>query len=223
MRREKEEEEEKKKLEVTLYVRRFGCLFFVFLFLFLFPLHLPPTLVTFNTLVNGFWGMENYDDDYFSDDGFESLPPGTLLELEQNAYRATQAQRPPAEPSNPPVLPNPQTVQFIRYDASLNPPAHLHTGLTSEYGGLDVGELDAEVLDHNAGETPALGPPGLATQVAQHQVHPDDGLLQQSFPVAQDSFFPGDMEVEEQHLPQHIYEEFNLRMQKVVRCSRVSW
>lgn len=161
--------------------------------------------------------MEDNDDDYFSDDGFESLPPGTLFELEQNAYRATQAQRPPSEPSNPSVLPNPQTNQLTRYDTALKPLAHLHTGLTSEYGALDVGELDAEVLDHNVGETPVLGPPGLDTPVAHHQAYPDDGLSHQDFVVAQDRFFPGDMEVEEPHVPQHIYEEFNLRMQKVTR------
>ncbi|CAL5870423.1 uncharacterized protein PFLUO_LOCUS4659 [Penicillium psychrofluorescens] len=74
------------------------------------------------------------DDDYFSDD-FDSLPPGTLYQLEQSAYQATQAQR-------------------QHQSTTLKPPPPLHSGLTNEYGTLEVGELEAEVYD-NVGAAPA--------------------------------------------------------------------
>ncbi|KAL2808031.1 hypothetical protein BJX63DRAFT_52989 [Aspergillus granulosus] len=112
--------------------------------------------------------MEAIDDDFFSDDGFDDLPADTLLQLEQDAFRATQAENP--------TQPEP-TIQlnyvardvvdhYPRYgylrppDAAagptvtLQPPAHLHTGLTNDYGALDVGELDADVYD--AGPSPAV-------------------------------------------------------------------
>lgn len=160
--------------------------------------------------------MEDNDDDYFSDDGFESLPPATLLQLEQSAYHATQAQRPPSEEANRPqsVLPNPQADLSTRYDAPLRPP-QLHTGITSEYGALDVGELDAEVLDHSAGQTPALGPPGFVDQLAHQQIHPDEGQSRPDPPMGQGDY-PGDTQAEEPNVPQHIYEEFSLNMQKVI-------
>lgn len=152
--------------------------------------------------------MEDNDDDYFSDDGFESLPPGTLLQLEQNAYRATQAQRAPSPPRA--VTPNVQT-----NDASLKPP-RLHTGLTSEYGALDVGELDAAVLD----ETTLTGPPSaLADQLTPQEVYPlgHEGHQRRDPPgQVQNSFLSGDMDVEEPYVPQHIYDEFNLRIQNVI-------
>lgn len=166
--------------------------------------------------------MEDNDDDYFSDDGFESLPPGTLLQLEQNAYRATQVQQ--SAPSNPPksILPNAQptfTDQSTRYGTSLKPPAHLHTGLTSEYGTLDIGELDAEVLDNDAGQTTTLGPaPAFTGQLANSQIYPFGAEGQQHDDpsvAAQNSFLSGAMELEEPDVPQHISDEFNLHMQKV--------
>lgn len=153
--------------------------------------------------------MEDNDDDYFSDDGFESLPPGTLLQLEQNAYRATQAQRAPSAPRI--VTPNVQT-----NDTSVKPPPRLHTGLTSEYGALDVGELDAAVLD----ETTLMGPPSaLADQLTPQEVYPlgDEGHQRQDPPGAvQNNFLSGDLEVEESYIPQHIHDEFNLRIQSVI-------
>lgn len=78
------------------------------------------------------------DDDYGSDD-FDSLPAGTLYELEQNAFQATQA----SHQVNP-VLP---TQPF----GALRPP-RLHTGLTNDYNTLDVGELEAEVYDNGGGQ-----------------------------------------------------------------------
>jgi hypothetical protein len=83
-------------------------------------------------------GMDD-DDDYFSDD-FDSLPPGTLYQLEQSAYQVTQAQR-------------------QHQLTTLKPPPPLHTGLTNEYGTLEVGELEAEVYD-NVGAAPARPPGG---------------------------------------------------------------
>lgn len=152
--------------------------------------------------------MEDNEDDYFSDDGFESLPPGTLLQLEQNAYRATQAQRAPSAPRI--VTPNVST-----NDASVKPPPRLHTGLTSEYGALDVGELDAAVLD----ETTLMGPPSaLADQLTPQEVYPsrNEGHQRQDPPGVVDNVLSGDVEVEEPYIPQHIYDEFNLRIQSVI-------
>ena len=166
--------------------------------------------------------MEDNDDDYFSDDGFESLPPGTLLQLEQNAYRATQAQQ--SAPSNPPRsnLPDAQTTftdHSTRYGTSLKAPAHLHTGLTSEYGTLDIGELDAEVLENDAEQATTLGAaPAFTGQLANKHPHPLEAEDQQyDDPVAvRNSFLSGAMELEEPDVPQYISEEFNLHMQKVI-------
>lgn len=164
--------------------------------------------------------MEDYDDDFFSDDGFESLPPGTLLQLEENAYRATRPQHPPSAPGT--ITPNAQSTladQSTRYDASLKPHPRLHTGLTSEYGALDVGELDAEVLD----EATLLGPPSaLADPLALQEVY-ESHQPQEPPDTVENSFLPGGMEVEEPYIPQHIYEEFNPRVQKVIERSILPW
>ncbi|PLB45430.1 hypothetical protein P170DRAFT_512128 [Aspergillus steynii IBT 23096] len=117
--------------------------------------------------------MEDNDDDFFSDDGFDDLPPGTLLQLEQNAFQATQAQnlapsQPPTQldtpagnfrtrfPQKPPAF---QARQAVPAHATLQPPARLHTGLTNDYGDLDVGELDAEVLNDENETTIAFDQP----------------------------------------------------------------
>jgi hypothetical protein len=119
--------------------------------------------------------MEDKDDDFFSDDGLEDLPPSTLLQLEQNAYLATQAQR-PAQPEPPIYTASAPHAQVNRpsrvaesrstpINATLKPPARLHTGLTNDYDSLDVGELDAEVLDDDTGLPVALDqPPASAGQ-----------------------------------------------------------
>lgn len=83
------------------------------------------------------------DDDYGSDD-FDDLPAGTLYELEQNAFQATQAS---ARPVNP-VLPTQPS-----FNGALQPP-RLHTGLTNDYNTLEVGELEAEVYDNVEGQHP---------------------------------------------------------------------
>lgn len=100
------------------------------------------------------------DDDYFSDD-FDSLPPGTLYELEQNAYQATQAPATQAPATQHHVQPvehahlNARVVTPARQSMTLKPPPRLHTGLTNDYHTLEVGELGAEV--HNDFEDqPAL-------------------------------------------------------------------
>ncbi|PGH15515.1 hypothetical protein AJ80_05532 [Polytolypa hystricis UAMH7299] len=100
---------------------------------------------------------DNYDD-YFSDDGIDDLPAGALLELEQNAYEATQRQRsesiniprptvnaPPAlqrnstsaDSRNAPPQPKPPVLQ----DPSLllRPPLSFGQGYLKD---LDAGVLD---------------------------------------------------------------------------------
>ena len=99
--------------------------------------------------------MEAIDDDFFSDDGFDDLPADALQQLEHEAFRATQAgpstqAAPETRVSWTPqdaVNPYPQIETSKAASTTLQPPAHLHTGLTNDYGALDVGELDAEVFD----------------------------------------------------------------------------
>ncbi|KAJ6035207.1 hypothetical protein N7460_009382 [Penicillium canescens] len=93
------------------------------------------------------------DDDYGSDE-FDSLPPGTLYELEQNAFQATQATA-----SQHFSVPSINSNSVLRAHAapsnhtgSLRPPPRLHTGLTNEYNTLEVGELEAEVYDNVDGQ-----------------------------------------------------------------------
>ncbi|KAL3466516.1 hypothetical protein BJX64DRAFT_250216 [Aspergillus heterothallicus] len=133
--------------------------------------------------------MEAIDDDFFSDDGFDDLPADALLQLEQEAFRATQAEsHTQAEPTiqlnyaAPDVVDHyPQTGSSRRPGTStvstvtLQPPAHLHTGLTNDYGALDVGELDAEVFD--AGPSPAV-PLDETIAFSDRQSHyPDDTIV----------------------------------------------
>lgn len=100
-----------------------------------------------------FQGMD--DEDFFSDVDFDDLPPGTLLQLERNAYDSTQAAQQAShapQPDNVSRGPGQSNVT----GTSFRPP-QLHTGITSDYASLDVGELDAEVLEDDAGSTNALG------------------------------------------------------------------
>lgn len=93
--------------------------------------------------------MEDNDDDYFSDD-FDSLPPGTLYELEQNAFQATQA--PVTQRHVQPSLNDGAQAGPLRQaSATVKPPPRLHTGLTNDYDTLEVGELEAEVHDNLEG------------------------------------------------------------------------
>ncbi|KAL2820833.1 hypothetical protein BDW59DRAFT_150613 [Aspergillus cavernicola] len=115
--------------------------------------------------------MEDNGDDFYSDDGFDDLPPDALHQLEQDAFRATQVENP--SQSEPTVRLNWDSRDFtdhypqyegtrrpapsrIASNTALQPPAHLHTGLTNDYGALDVGELDAEVFDIGTGSVVAL-------------------------------------------------------------------
>ncbi|KAL4786754.1 hypothetical protein BJX76DRAFT_88466 [Aspergillus varians] len=108
--------------------------------------------------------MEDIDDDFFSDDGFEDLPPDALQQLEHDALRATQGeQTTQLEPgtrldwaSRDVIHRYPQPEQTNVANATLQPPAYLHTGLTNDYGALDVGELDAEVFDEGPSFAAAL-------------------------------------------------------------------
>lgn len=93
------------------------------------------------------------DDDYFSDD-FDSLPPGTLYELEQNAFQATQA--PASQHYVQPVEHASLDAGLVapaQQSATLKPPPRLHTGLTNDYHTLEVGELEAEVHDDFEGQS----------------------------------------------------------------------
>lgn len=93
------------------------------------------------------------DDDYGSDE-FDSLPPGTLYELEQNAFQATQATT-SQHFSVPPINSNSVLRTHAapsHHTGSLRPPPRLHTGLTNDYNTLEVGELEAEVYDNVDGQ-----------------------------------------------------------------------
>jgi len=108
--------------------------------------------------------MEDNDDDYFSDD-FDSLPPGTLYQLEQNAFQSTQApaiQQHDQSIINGPVQRRPSAHALT----SLKPPPRLHTGLTNDYNTLEVGELEAEVHDNVDGQS--LLPQGHQVLVADN-------------------------------------------------------
>lgn len=141
--------------------------------------------------------MEDNDDDYFSDD-FDSLPPGTLYELEQNAFQATQApetQRQPQPGLNDGALAGPP----IQASATLKPPPRLHIGLTNDYDTLEVGELEAEVHDNLEG-TVALAH-GHHVPVAGNG-HAVEGAMDDA------------MDVDDDHGQAHIY-EMNARLQQV--------
>lgn len=107
------------------------------------------------------------DDEYFSDD-FDSLPPGTLYELEQNAYQATQA--PASQHHVSPVErvhPNAGVVTPAQQSATLKLPPRLHSGLTNDYHTLEVGELEAEV--HNGLEGQSVLHQDLHALTAQNE------------------------------------------------------
>ncbi|KAL3477927.1 hypothetical protein BJX99DRAFT_225109 [Aspergillus californicus] len=108
--------------------------------------------------------MEAIDEDSYSDDGFDDIPEDALQRLEQDAFRTTQIQGPTQPDLAGPVTWDSRdyTDHYSRLESTrrpgpsnvasttLQPPANLHTGLTNEYGALDVGELDAEVFDDGA-------------------------------------------------------------------------
>ena len=137
--------------------------------------------------------MDDHDEDFFSDDGFDDLPPGTLLQLEEAAYRSTPAvqqnpQPPPTRPEEPPQYDASESIgQSGPANSNLKPPP-LHTGLTNEYGGLDVGELDAEVLHDDTGSTNALDQAmAFAGQQAPLQHHVQEQMQQDYTPVAEEN------------------------------------
>jgi hypothetical protein len=115
--------------------------------------------------------MDNSDDD-FSDDGFDSLPAGTLLQLEQNAYQATQA---PGAQSNGPSQTTTRTVQdnttLLNGAQFLKPPSLQYQGLSSEYVDMDVGDLDAEVFEEN-GALEGAENHGLSIDIQARPVEP---------------------------------------------------
>ncbi|KAJ5584171.1 uncharacterized protein N7459_003971 [Penicillium hispanicum] len=123
--------------------------------------------------------MENNDDDCFSDDfDFDSLPPGTLYELEQNAYQATQP--PTTQHYNAQLDPHAhvdfhaQAATSLHQSESLKASGRLHSRLTNEYDTLEVGELEAEVHDNVNGQS-AL-PQDNHVMVAENEWPADDEI-----------------------------------------------
>ncbi|OAX78597.1 hypothetical protein ACJ72_07093 [Emergomyces africanus] len=122
------------------------------------------------------------DEDSFSDDGIDELPPGTLLELERNAYQATQQQRPDSRNSStnvPPRARNPSFVSLTRESISrtasrtssrgpvLQDPSRLLRPPLS-FGDEDFQDLDAGVLDDGNGPAPVELQPALFEQQKSH-------------------------------------------------------
>lgn len=131
--------------------------------------------------------MDDLGEDFFSDDGFDDIPPGTLFQLEQNAFSTTQALQQNSQPSVGPAEPPPGTTatRDLRQTDAVNAsvrPLRPYTGLSNEFGNVDMGELDAEVLDGDTGGTSALEQAiAFAEQTPQQQ-------QQQSYgPVVEDN------------------------------------
>ncbi|PGH04162.1 hypothetical protein GX51_03669 [Blastomyces parvus] len=111
--------------------------------------------------------VDKYDDS-FSDDGIDELPPGTLLELERNAYQASQQHRPDSRNTScnaPPKPRNPSFASLARGSLSrtasrtssrgpvLQDPSRLLRPPLS-FGDEDFQDLDAGVLDDGYGPDP---------------------------------------------------------------------
>ncbi|KAG5292637.1 DNA repair protein RAD26 [Histoplasma ohiense] len=108
------------------------------------------------------------DNDSFSDDGIDELPPGTLLELERNAYQASQPQRPDSRNSSIHIPPNARNPSFaslargaisrpasrtLSHEPVLQDPSRLLRPPLS-FGDEDFEDLDAGVLDDGYGPAP---------------------------------------------------------------------
>ncbi|KAJ9300921.1 hypothetical protein DTO271G3_2085 [Paecilomyces variotii] len=151
--------------------------------------------------------MDDSDDDFFSDDGFESIPTSTLLQLEQSAYQASQAQKARQAPDRPvkslqnqstnPVQSRVSTSRLPSHGGpSLRPPS-LPTGLSNEYGDINAGEeLEAELFDNAQGHIAELQREHVYMQEFQHgqDIH-TAGLQHLHGPVMQSA--TDGMEVEE--------------------------
>ncbi|EER37314.1 DNA repair protein RAD26 [Histoplasma capsulatum H143] len=108
------------------------------------------------------------DNDSFSDDGIDELPPGTLLELERNAYQASQPQRPDSRNRSIHIPPNARNPSFtslargaisrpasrtLSHGPVLQDPSRLLRPPLS-FGDEDFEDLDAGVLDDGYGPAP---------------------------------------------------------------------
>ncbi|PWY78463.1 hypothetical protein BO94DRAFT_567906 [Aspergillus sclerotioniger CBS 115572] len=142
--------------------------------------------------------MEDNDDDFFSDDGFDDIPPSTLFQLEQNAYHATQVQNPQQQQKEQQQpftdsAKTPRTFSDLNRDA-VAANASIHTGLSNDYDVWDIGELDAEVLDDGVPIQPnaALDQSATFSASVQHQ--------QNDASAGEDNYgdLPDPMEVEEE-------------------------
>ncbi|KAJ5164641.1 uncharacterized protein N7500_006471 [Penicillium coprophilum] len=171
--------------------------------------------------------MEDDDDDYGYDE-FDSLPPGTLYELEQNAFQATQASA--SQYHSNPINSNPvlhaQAVPFNNNAGSLRPPPRLHTGLTSDYNTLEVGELEAEVYD-NVGKPHAIPheqhviatDPGLAANVLTDDAMDVDEYYGQGNDATEINAHLAQMEQERERILQELAEA---RMQLETKAGEIS-
>lgn len=151
--------------------------------------------------------MDDSDDDFFSDDGFESIPTSTLLQLEQSAYQASQAQKARQAPDEPVKSLRNQSTNAVRSRVStsrlpshggpsLRPPS-LPTGLSNEYGDINAGEeLEAEVFDNAQGHIAELQQEHVYMQEFQHGQHIHTAGLQHLHGPVMQSATDG-MEVEE--------------------------
>lgn len=108
---------------------------------------------------------DSLDDDFFSDDGFDALPPSTLLQLELNAFASTQQQQREWEEEqrqqqrgqkrqlSPQTSRQQRVANALHGGPVLQQPTVVNLA-SSDYGDLDVGELDAGVLDNGDGPAP---------------------------------------------------------------------
>ncbi|KAH8704197.1 hypothetical protein BGW36DRAFT_423717 [Talaromyces proteolyticus] len=83
----------------------------------------------------------------FSDDGLDSLPAGTLFQLEQSAWQATQAPQSQPRESVPTNFLQ-QPVNASNGPSLLKPLSSLRQG-SSLYENIDIGDLDANILEDN--------------------------------------------------------------------------
>lgn len=85
-------------------------------------------------------------DDEFLDDGldFDAIPAGTLLQLEQSAWQATQAPQYDERSQNSAIQTNRNQLDHeLQYNA---PPQRRQSGF---YGDVEVINLDADILDND--------------------------------------------------------------------------
>lgn len=115
-------------------------------------------------------------DDEFLDDGldFDAIPTGTLLQLEQSAWQATQAPQ-HDERSQQPGLQTDRNQ--LNYESQYNAPQRRQSGF---YGNVEVIDLDADLLgnDEPLEDVVKSNPP-----IAQNVLHGHAASQRQYTPV----------------------------------------